>query len=193
MKINLFISILLFAIVLSSCKKKGCTDGTALNFSVEAQEDDGSCEKATMIILKSLELKVLKTVDDDGVEWDVNGLPDCFLRVNYNGVIYESEVENDVDTESIVVYKFEPNYVVYIDSITETAYPSFSFGVYDKDSTSNKLMASSSYVIFPQTIPAYNNNSLSYFFFYQRVKLANHSVNGNYNHHVSMTVNFEWK
>lgn len=31
-------------LTIQSCKKKGCTDPTALNYSEEAQKDDGSCE-----------------------------------------------------------------------------------------------------------------------------------------------------
>ena len=29
--------------VVPACKKKGCTDETALNYSEEAKKDDGSC------------------------------------------------------------------------------------------------------------------------------------------------------
>ncbi|MGV3631794.1 MAG: DUF4856 domain-containing protein [Bacteroidota bacterium] len=35
---------LAFASVLASCKKEGCTDPDALNYSDEAKKDDGSCE-----------------------------------------------------------------------------------------------------------------------------------------------------
>lgn len=36
------------ALVLAACKKKGCTDETAINYSAEAEKDDGSCEYATL-------------------------------------------------------------------------------------------------------------------------------------------------
>ena len=34
----------LTAIIATSCKKKGCTDQTAINYSVEAKKDDGTCK-----------------------------------------------------------------------------------------------------------------------------------------------------
>ncbi|MBN4071284.1 hypothetical protein JYT72_02120, partial [Crocinitomix catalasitica] len=34
---------LLLCLSISSCKKKGCTDPDAENYSVEAKKDDGSC------------------------------------------------------------------------------------------------------------------------------------------------------
>ena len=33
---------------MNSCKKKGCTDETALNYSTEAKKDDGSCTYFTV-------------------------------------------------------------------------------------------------------------------------------------------------
>lgn len=43
------ISIILCAtLVFTACKKKGCTDEDALNYSIEAQKDDGSCEFYTV-------------------------------------------------------------------------------------------------------------------------------------------------
>ena len=32
----------------TSCKKKGCTDSNATNYSEKAKKDDGSCEFATI-------------------------------------------------------------------------------------------------------------------------------------------------
>ena len=37
-------TILIFSISFLSCKKKGCTDPTATNYSSEAEKDDGSCD-----------------------------------------------------------------------------------------------------------------------------------------------------
>lgn len=40
----LFPTLLLVFVAFTSCKKKGCTDLDAINYSIEAKKDDGSCE-----------------------------------------------------------------------------------------------------------------------------------------------------
>jgi hypothetical protein len=40
---NLLFIILALGLAVSSCKKKGCTDATALNYDANAKKDDGSC------------------------------------------------------------------------------------------------------------------------------------------------------
>lgn len=42
------------AVALGSCKKKGCTDETATNYSEEAKKDDGSCEYSILVQNKDL-------------------------------------------------------------------------------------------------------------------------------------------
>lgn len=43
MKISVFVLLCFGFLVLSACKKKGCTDPLATNFSEKAKKDDGSC------------------------------------------------------------------------------------------------------------------------------------------------------
>jgi hypothetical protein len=46
MKKMMFIACIASVFITTSCRKKGCTDATALNYSLEATKDDGSCEYA---------------------------------------------------------------------------------------------------------------------------------------------------
>lgn len=67
-KMNKTLSLLAISALLlgtaASCKKKGCTDPSAVNYSTEAKKDDGSCKFAQpllsmAIILKQLMLETL--------------------------------------------------------------------------------------------------------------------------------------
>lgn len=52
------------ALIATSCKKKGCTDSTAINYSEEAKKDDGSCSYET--ITAALEIPTTYTFTRDG-------------------------------------------------------------------------------------------------------------------------------
>lgn len=43
----ILLTILLFSAGITSCKKKGCTDSTAINYDEKAKKDDNSCEYET--------------------------------------------------------------------------------------------------------------------------------------------------
>ena len=47
MKRNGLLLLMATAVALFSCKKKGCTDPSAINYSVEAEKDDGNCQYQT--------------------------------------------------------------------------------------------------------------------------------------------------
>ncbi len=47
MKRNGILILMAIALVMSSCKKKGCTDPTATNYDASAEKDDGSCTFST--------------------------------------------------------------------------------------------------------------------------------------------------
>ena len=65
---------ILFAIVISvvavfttSCKKKGCTDPDAINYSREAEKDDGSCSFEGAMVFYYIEATAAKLVSDGAI------------------------------------------------------------------------------------------------------------------------------
>lgn len=54
MKKGIIITTALFAITLSSCKKKGCTDPLATNYQIEAKKDDGSCVLPELLVVSEI-------------------------------------------------------------------------------------------------------------------------------------------
>ncbi|MCT4581279.1 MAG: hypothetical protein N4A35_07660 [Flavobacteriales bacterium] len=60
------------AVAFGSCKKKGCTDETATNYSEEAKKDDGSCEYSILVQNKELISQV---------------------KANYANIVYQSYLD----------------------------------------------------------------------------------------------------
>ena len=57
--ILLVVALSVATVFTTSCKKKGCTDPEALNYSEEAEKDDGSCSyegAMVFIMMKRLQL-----------------------------------------------------------------------------------------------------------------------------------------
>jgi hypothetical protein len=59
-----FILLTVGLLAFSSCKKKGCTDESAINYSSEAKEDDGSCQFPPAAKTGELELKVFSFMNN---------------------------------------------------------------------------------------------------------------------------------
>lgn len=71
----------LFAFVATSCKRKGCTNPKATNFSSDAKKDDGSC------VYDFTDPDFDFTLDDEST-----------YSINFDGDYY-SESDNEGDTE----------------------------------------------------------------------------------------------
>lgn len=61
----LLVSIICVSISISSCKKAGCTDPLAVNYSIEAEEDDGTCTFPADLFVGNWE--TTEIVDNDSV------------------------------------------------------------------------------------------------------------------------------
>lgn len=75
-----------FAFGMSSCKKEGCTDSTALNYDADAEEDDGSCEYPEEIEgctdSTATNYNALATIDDGSCTYPVASNP-CGAGVEF--------------------------------------------------------------------------------------------------------------
>ena len=181
---NVLITFLVVLVLLaSSCEKKGCTDEYALNFSANAEKDDGSCYSWSQCQIKSVELTVISDTSENGVEWDNDGLPDCFININYTNytAVLETDVRNEVNIGEKVVYNLYPALIIY-NSSSQT----YWFSVYDKDSTSSLLMGEANFKL--PKIPVYANSTKPSTLFQKRIKLKNVSNNKL----ISVTLVVEW-
>jgi hypothetical protein len=96
-KTKLFLVNLLFVIFsLTSCKKDGCTDSTALNFDSKAKKNNGTCIYGpTLTIFGSADTTIFlnNTYIDPGAE-----------AVNKDGTAATLLTEGNVNTDSIGIY-----------------------------------------------------------------------------------------
>jgi hypothetical protein len=66
----LVLSLFLLSALFYSCKKKGCTDENAINYSSEAKKDDGSCEYAPQPKEGTLSLKVNSLMNGESLAYN---------------------------------------------------------------------------------------------------------------------------
>ena len=100
---------LLFCVVLlwSSCKEPGCTDHAAINFEMEANKDDGSCEyhypvKINFVVTENgRELNVYGTYDNNDVSYRLETLKYYLSHLKFNNneiadvFLYDVESDNN--------------------------------------------------------------------------------------------------
>lgn len=192
-----YIIVLIAASMLGStaCKKSGCTNPGALNYSVEATEDDGSCHVPTHVNVKSIEVRVLKSTDENGVEWDAQGLPDCRVWVHCNSSMgnwgHTTNEINDVKIGETAVFDLGDNVVIPLDSLDD--YSGVSIHVDDIDAgTSNTVESMAAAYAQLGNKPEYGSKHYSGGF-RRRVELSNHSINGIFNQHVRILAVLEWE
>jgi len=81
MKYLIFSGLLLFVLVSPSCKKKGCTDSLAINYSEDATRDDGTCEFEETVALDTPQLIFKFKFDSTQIRLDNFGQPIVGLPV----------------------------------------------------------------------------------------------------------------
>lgn len=171
LKFKLILVVIITVVFFSGCKKEGCTDNNALNYSIASKKDDGTCVFPKQLRIKSIELKLLSASNENGVEWDEDGLPDCFFKI-YNentGLIYTTEIKSVDSLHKAIVYNIEPNIILPIDSIG-TDFNMLRFVLEDDDMLFSNTMTECGYYL--NSIP-YHANSLHDDFdsFVKRLKL----------------------
>ncbi len=79
-----FITLLILGLTatsISSCERKGCTDPIALNYSVDAINDNGVCLYPTNILINQVTIEFTENRHDDS-SWDDDGAPDTFIKLD---------------------------------------------------------------------------------------------------------------
>ncbi len=156
----------------------------AINYSLDAGKDDGSCRMPEQLRIKGVELKLTKSTNESGVEWDSQGLPDCYIVLGMSGASYETEVVNDIPIGVTVVYEFQQDIVIPLDTMGTHFF--VDFYVRDKDDNGSTTMASPS--LYLSTTPSYKNIIGNEVDFRKRVPLGNYSLNG-----MSVIALLEWE
>ncbi|MEN9302458.1 MAG: hypothetical protein RL264_887 [Bacteroidota bacterium] len=95
-KAFLFLFIATGTLTMTSCKKKGCTDETAVNYNSKAKKDDGSClytPEITMTGAADTTISVSTSYTDPGA-----------TAINKDGSAVDVVVTNSVDTSAVGNY-----------------------------------------------------------------------------------------
>lgn len=155
MKVSQLFYFTLILVLIISCKKEGCTDKKAKNYSVEANDNDGTCSYPKFIRIKGVEFTVIKP------EYLGNWNPDCQITINGLYTQYTSEIINNVELDKTVIVNIEPNILVPLgedggsfDIIIEAEdgtfsyiadYPSYQFNGYYKSTFPDGSMITDQY------------------------------------------------
>jgi hypothetical protein len=85
MKRNGILILMTITLVMSACKKKGCTDPTATNYDTEAEKDDGSCTYAQIVEPITLDCNLFNqagtSYDLVDLGLDVDYIVDCKMAI----------------------------------------------------------------------------------------------------------------
>lgn len=100
MKIYFTISLLFVFIVLSSCKKEGCTDSYAVNYDDNAKKNDGSCIYFTRARITYVSCSGWPNTNVFGNPWDSSDDPDSFISISLlssagQSISYKGNVTNN--------------------------------------------------------------------------------------------------
>ena len=78
---HFILAMFIILVGLCSCKKKGCTDSLALNYSESAEKSDGSCVYPTNVRIISVELYFDSINNETGLTWDESSFADTRITV----------------------------------------------------------------------------------------------------------------
>lgn len=135
-KISIAFIVITNCSLLLSCRKQGCTDENAFNYSTEAKKDDGSCTYPTSVTITTARLTYFPNVDSFGDFWDNTSTADPYILIEDDSLELILKTSAAIDDQSTIEWPLNPSITI----VEEDFDTDLTVYVYDDDGSTDEVM-----------------------------------------------------